>query len=181
MIISLRGTNGSGKSSLVREIMTLYHTEVKIEYRGRRRPVGYVMLPRDFSETRLFVPGHYEIANGGMDTLPSLEYAYDLIRVHALELGSHVLYEGKNMSDGTQNLLDLRDQGLDVAVALIDEPLETCVASVRARGHRIKVETIEKLHRRSHAQMAIFERENVECFTGSRAQTLEQVKRWLKL
>ena len=181
MIISLRGTNGSGKSTIVREIMRMYRAEVKIEYRGRRRPVGYIMLPKDFSETRLFVPGHYEIANGGIDTLPSLDYAYGLIRVHALELGSHVLYEGKNMSDGVNGLVALHEEGLEVAVAWLREPVDLCVRSVRERGHKIKEETIRKLHDKCERQINIFRGYGIEHFVGDRAETLEQVKRWLKL
>lgn len=181
MIISLRGTNGSGKSTIVREIMRGYPRSIKIEYPGRRRPRGYLCQTGKVSDLRsLFVPGHYEIANGGVDTLSSLDEAYDLIERHA-ELGCHVLYEGKNMSDGVGRLLALRRAGYPVAVALIDEPVRKCVAAVRSRGHKIKRETIEKLHRKSHSQMATFQKEKIECFTGPRDQVLEQVRRWLKL
>jgi energy-coupling factor transporter ATP-binding protein EcfA2 len=187
MIISLRGTNGSGKSTLVRTIMAAYKVKTAIRYPGKQRPRGYVCL-RVFNgeevptpSTPLFVPGHYEIDNGGVDTLPDLDTAYELIKTHALELGCDVLYEGKNMSDGAKRLLELRDAGLDVAVACIDIPVGNCVAAVRTRGHKIKVETIEKLHAKCQREMEKFKQEGIECFSGNRVTVLRTVRQWLKI
>jgi len=181
MIISLLGTNGAGKSHLVRRIMSFYPVSRKLEYPGRQKPAGYILTHNNINEKHLYVPGHYEIANGGLDTLPSLPMAYELMRIHALELGCNVLYEGKNFTDKPQNLLDLRDAGLPIAVALIDEPLEDCVKAVRERGHKIQEKTIEALHRKSRRHYYDFQEEKVECFLGSREQVFAKVFRWLNL
>ena len=180
MIISLRGTNGSGKSTIVREIMRLYWNRIEIQYPGRRKPTGYVLRPRQVSGRNLFVPGHYEIANGGVDTLPDLPTAYDLIKKHHL-LGMNVLYEGKNMSDGAAQILLLRDKKFPLSVALIDEPVKKCVAAVRERGHKIKVETIEKLHAKSRRDCDALEKSGVMVFRGNRAAVLRQVRAWLEI
>jgi len=178
MIISLRGTNGSGKSTIVRNIMKLYPHETKIEYPGRRKPIGYVLRLKNRT---LFVPGHYEILNGGIDTIDSLATAYNLIAVHAVELGCDVLYEGKNLSDGPKRLLELQAAGHDVAVAHINLPVEDCISAVRLRGHTIKVETIEKLHIKSQHDLVKFGLAGVPVFSGNREDTLMQVKSWLKI
>jgi hypothetical protein len=178
VIVSLRGTNGSGKSTIVREIMKLYQYRVQIQYPKRLKPLGYVLHPRSDSSP-LFVPGHYEIANGGLDTLDSLDDAYDLILKHHL-LGFHVLYEGKNMSDGATRLAKLYADEHPVAVALIDEPVKICVASVRKRGHKIKVETIEKLHKKSRRVADILQKTGLEVYRGNRAAVFKQVRRWLQ-
>jgi hypothetical protein len=180
MIISIRGTNGSGKSYIVHQILSeCCHIKVEIRYPGREKPTGYICKTR--SGSALFVPGHYEIANGGVDTLPSLDKAYELIKVHALELGCDVLYEGKNMSDGPKRLIELCDFGVDVKVALIDHPVKDCVKSVRARGHKIKVETIEKLARKCAREIEAFNAADVEYHVGSRETTMRKVREWLKL
>ena len=179
MIVSLRGTNGAGKSTIVRNIMALYFNRFQIEYPGRRRPGGYILRPRHVDGTRLFVPGHYEIANGGVDTLPSLDAAYELIRVHAVEFGCDVLYEGKNMSDGPKRLLELSRHGLPVAVGHIHIPVKECVAAVRKRGHTIKKETIERLSVKCVRDAETFATAGVEVFTGDREAVFNQVRKWL--
>lgn len=181
MIISLRGTNGSGKSTIVREVMRLYWNRIEIQYPGRRKPTGYVLRPRQVSGRNLFVPGHYEIANGGVDTLPDLPTAYDLIKKHHL-LGMNVLYEGKNMSDGVTHILGIMQENKPaIHVALIDEPVKKCVAAVRERGHKIKVETIEKLHAKSRRDCDALEKQGVTVFRGNRAAVLRQVREWLEI
>lgn len=180
MIISLRGTNGSGKSTIVRKVMRLYGLVIKIQYPGRQRPYGYVLHSRSTYIKPLFVPGHYEIANGGVDTLKSLDEAYDLILKHH-RMGFHVLYEGKNMSDGATRIAEIYAARHSVAVALIDEPLKKCVAAVRKRGHKIKVETIEKLHKKSRRVADILEKTGLEVYRGDRAAVFQQVRQWLQV
>lgn len=180
MIISLRGTNGSGKSTIVRNVMKLYSHRHQIQYPGRRKPLGYVLHPRSPEVKPLFVPGHYEIANGGVDTLESLDDAYDLITKHH-SMGFNVLYEGKNMSDGATRLAQVYASQHSVSVALIDEPVKKCVDAVRARGHKIKVDTIEKLHKKSRRVADILEKTGVEVYRGNRAAVFQQVRQWLQV
>lgn len=180
MIISLRGTNGSGKSTIVREIMGLYPTAVQMQYPGRRKPGGYLLRSLN-GATPLHVPGHYEIANGGLDTLPSLDLAYQMIEQHHL-LGMHVLYEGKNMSDGAKRVRALHRKYPDqVRVALIDESVRTCLTSVRERGHRIMSETVKRLHAKSRRDVDALEEAGVAVYRGNRAAVLHQVRQWLKI
>ena len=147
MIISLRGTSGSGKSTLVRKITALYATGGVPFFVDGRRKAYYTTWVRDPPTGRaLVVPGHYDIANGGIDTLGSLDEAYDIAR-EADAKGHDVLMEGKNMSDGPPHALNLwKMEGRDVRVVHINEPLSKCIRSVRKRGHSIADETIRKTH-----------------------------------
>jgi len=174
MIISIRGTNGAGKSTLVRNVMRHY-VEVQPDYRvGRRKPVGYLL------DKKLFVIGHYEIANGGIDTLKTLDEAYALAQEYAIK-GYDVLMEGKNLSDTPRRLLALRNL-TKIRVVTLSPALEHCVVSVRKRGHSISEETISKLHSKSRRDHYEFEKLGVICLmTRKRNEAKRQVCEWLNI
>lgn len=146
MIISLRGTSGSGKSHLVRRIVALYSQHRAKFQDGRMKPL-YELHGRNREGRVLVTPGHYEIANGGIDTLSSLDDAYRIAKWGHAQ-GHDVLMEGKNMSDGVKFVDELHTIGTDVRVVVLMTPVEECVASVRARGHRIAATSIEKTARK---------------------------------
>jgi predicted kinase len=182
VIISLRGTNGAGKSTLVRAVVACYAQHADpLTAPGRRKPLGQIWTRTAGPGAGLFVPGHYEIANGGVDTLRDLEEAYDLIRRYATR-GHDVLYEGKNLSDGPTRLLELKREGYDCCAVLLNVPLGTCVSSVRARGHSISEKTIERLWHKSHRDCDALEHEGVPVHAFNfREQALDCVHRLLGL
>jgi predicted kinase len=180
VIISLRGTNGAGKSTLVRAVVARYAQHEDLTTPGRRRPVGRLWR-RQGPGVGLFVLGHYEIANGGVDTLRSLDEAYEMIERYAAQ-GCDVLYEGKNMSDGPARLLQLHARGRDCHAVLLDLPLQRCVASVRARGHSIKESTIARLHAKSRRDCEALGRAGVHVLIhDNRDGALESVLQLLRL
>src|SRR6266576_2151350 len=142
MIISLRGTSGSGKSHLVRQVTNRYERHREWHKLGRVKPY-YVVHGRNPRGRCLVVPGHYEIANGGVDTLKTLDDAYSIAQWAARQ-EFDVLMEGKNMSDGVGHVNGLMCEKFDVRVVHIDEPIEQCVQSVRARGHSISEHSIQR-------------------------------------
>lgn len=146
MIISLRGTSGSGKSTLVRKITALYASGGTPHFVAGRRKAYYTIHARDNPLGRaLVVPGHYEIANGGIDTLDTLDEAYDIAR-RADSDGHDVLMEGKNMSDGPPHALNLYRERRDIRIVHVCETINKCVRSVAKRGHNITISTIERTH-----------------------------------
>lgn len=176
MIISLRGTSGSGKSTLVRHVTARYERRRDVHEHGRKRPM-YSIHGRNPQGRCLVVPGHYEIANGGIDTLHTLEDAYRIARWGALQ-DHDVLMEGKNMSDGPKHVEALMAEGLDVRVVLLDVPLKRCIASVRERGHNIAEASITKTDAKVRRD---FEKFTCTKYKGSREACLAQVKEWLGL
>ncbi len=181
MIISLRGTNGCGKTHLVRQIMGSYDVRREIRKPGRRHPVGYELDSTTTPIRPLLIPGHYEptTPNGGIDTLGSLDEAYDMIWEHC-DLGHHVLYEGKNMSDGVSRLTNMFDPE-QARVVVISHPVEECVAAVRARGHRIKQETIVKIALKTLKDAARFEEMGYSVSRLSREKALDKVREILSV
>jgi ABC-type dipeptide/oligopeptide/nickel transport system ATPase component len=175
MIISLRGTSGSGKSHLARQIMDLYSRHRSVYTEGRMKPL-YDIHGRNESGRCLVTPGHYLIPNGGVDTLPSLDEAYRIARWAAWQ-EHDVLMEGKNMSDGLGHIDLLRGvQKFDVRLVCIDVPLSLAVQSVRKRGHKIAEKSIERTLAKVRRDFDKFEGHK---FMGTREQCRCTIAEWL--
>jgi energy-coupling factor transporter ATP-binding protein EcfA2 len=180
MIVNIRGTNGAGKSTIVRTIMELYPEIKTMQYpkhEGKKVPMGYI-CSRDQGTRNLFIPGHYQIANGGIDTMPSMDYAQKLMLSHH-EFGADVLAEGKNFNDGVQWLVCWYGKKLDVRVVFIDHPVMACIKAVRERGHSIKEETIIRLADKSEKEYRTLLKVGMTCVSLPREEALDQIKHWL--
>lgn len=131
MIINVRGTHGSGKSTLVRQIMRGYEcTPVYME--GRRLPIGYTCLTAD-RDPPLFVLGHYEgDTSGGCDNVPNVRVMYKYIRRYA-KRGFHVLYEGIVAQHGTPHIIAMHQEGFRIRVISLDIPAAKSIRAVRRR------------------------------------------------
>lgn len=128
--INIRGTSGSGKSTLVRRVMDLYPKTEKTYQEKRRQPIC-VKLTRWGEQTGLYVPGHYETACGGCDTVKTVDQVYEMVR-GALDHGWHVLYEGIMVMDDVNRAVTLaRDH--ELVVIGLTTPVEECLAAVRQR------------------------------------------------
>lgn len=135
MIINIKGTSGSGKSTIVRKIMDLYKGQ-KIPYKeaGRRQPIGYVLYRSEaqHSGKPLAVVGHYETACGGCDTINKMDRIYELVR-QAHQNGYDVLFEGLLLSAEFQRTYKLHADELPLLVLGMDIPLDVCIESVNKR------------------------------------------------
>lgn len=180
MIISLRGASGSGKSTLTRRITAMYDSDHEPIYvDGRRR--AYYTVHRRSAGRSLLVPGHYDIANGGMDTLDDLDEIYGMA-LNADSDGHDVLMEGKCMTDGRRHALRLHEQlRSDFRVVHIDLPLRSCVGAVRQRGHHIAEHSIARTREKILRDVGHLRACGVSVFQGNRAECLETVKRYLGL
>lgn len=129
MIVNLRGTSGAGKSTIVRAVMKRYSCEANY-VDGRRRPLFYVGHRPE--EHRLLVPGHYETACGGCDTIRTPDEVYELVRWGALEQGMDVLFEGIMVQDEIRRCAEVSQLHPTLVIGL-DVPIEECLASVQRR------------------------------------------------
>jgi ABC-type dipeptide/oligopeptide/nickel transport system ATPase component len=183
MIINLRGTSGSGKSHCVREIMKMYDTQTEIAYpttgKIRRKPLGLICA-RDEQTRHLFIPGHYRIKNGGIDTVDkkTMPYIYELILEHH-GLGSDVLYEGQYFTDKLDTLSAWHQAGLDVRVVFFNLSPKDCFTSVRQRGHNIRKETIQRLYDKSLREVDRLAKTDMRYIVATREQALKQIREWL--
>lgn len=141
MIVNIRGTGGSGKSTVVRRIMEHYPNRVPINVLGRKQPQAYrcFRVEHDgtagsdpvYSAKPLYVVGHYETACGGGDTIKTPAEVFDLVR-KAAETGDDVLFEGIISQDDTTRTIELA-RTLPLTVLFLNTPLAECLAGIQAR------------------------------------------------
>lgn len=148
MIINISGTSGTGKSTLVRQVMKTYDKCEPFMIEGRKRPMGYVCRSNGIFNS-LFIPGHYETACGGCDTLSMfpnfMDFLYDMIRkAHTRRLheeGQHVMYEGLLVESDVRRAVETHNLGHEMKVIHLDVTLEECFRSIaerRARKGKLK-------------------------------------------
>jgi len=183
VIINIRGTSGSGKSHLVREIMALYGHKSPMMWPERKRPAGYLLHREWWQERgrRLYIAGHYETACGGCDTLPSLNHVYAMVR-EAHSLGHDVLYEGVIVTSDVARVIKIHQEQIPIAVIGLNTPLETCVAGVQSRRDA-RGDEREFNPRNTEAKMVTnvrgmekLQAAGVDARWRSRAQALEDVR-----
>ena len=140
--INIRGTGGSGKSTLVKKVMELYHNRAHITIPGRKRPY-FTALWHDGGGPGLIVPGHYETACGGCDTIKTVDEVYKIVRTATLgsdptvERSHHALSEGiMGMDDVTRAVQlhqDLEKEGGKLVVISLTTPVDECLRRIRQR------------------------------------------------
>ena len=131
MIINIRGTNGSGKSTVVTRVMELYSSKVYLFVEGRKRPEGYQLNDPSAQRPTLYVPGHYEIACGGCDTLKTVDQVYELVN-SANDRGDDVVYEGIMVADDVTRAVALSKKAT-LHVILLTTPIVECLAAIQSR------------------------------------------------
>jgi energy-coupling factor transporter ATP-binding protein EcfA2 len=129
MIINIRGTSGSGKSTIVKKLMALYNTREPQMLNGRRHPISYhCELPNHV----LVAIGHYESNSGGCDSLPDLDTAFNLIKVaYACKMDS--VFEGVMVSGEYKRCLELYKSGYPIHVIRLTTPLQVCLDAIQQR------------------------------------------------
>jgi hypothetical protein len=146
MILNIRGTSGTGKSTIARQLMACYEPN-PLRYRryGRKQPLGYRYAAKDRTLQRdLAVVGHYETDCGGADTIPDYDDLVSLVRQGAIG-GMDVLFEGLLFSGDVKRTVALHEWTLEVgeelAIVAIQLDLHICVDSVNQR-RREKAERV---------------------------------------
>ena len=135
MIVQVRGTSGTGKTTLIRQVMALYHgPTIRYKRKGRKQPLGYCLHPGKDQPGRrpLGIVGHYETACGGCDTIKTLDEVFELVR-QCYANGWDVLFEGLLLSAGFNRTAALYDDGFPLIVIGMDVPIEVCLESVNQR------------------------------------------------
>ena len=134
-IVSIRGTHGSGKSTIVRKILDKYPHRPLLHNPTDKRPYGYEVTLSPLK--RLFVVGPYHTACGGCDAVQP--YADIWPMVHAAHAaGMHVLFEGALVSSSYGSIghtMNAKQEGgsADCTFAFLDTPLSTCLDRIKER------------------------------------------------
>ena len=142
-IVNLRGTNGSGKSTVARALLSWGpHTGIDLAPyttpKGAPRVVkGYHVLEHD-----LIVVGPYTTDCGGCDAIKTQALVKQSIKIAASQ-ARHVFFEGVIVSTLFSGYLELAQQlrteglsraGRDFIWAYLDTPLNECLARIQKRN-----------------------------------------------
>lgn len=129
-IMTLRGTSGSGKSTVAFTLLKKFPHEKILDEKGKI--LGYRVDAG--LKKPIYLVGKYETACGGTDAINTQKESADrAIRWH--EAGGHVIMEGLLLSGGGPKAeVTVRTTATgDYVHAFLDTPLETCLDRVRAR------------------------------------------------
>ena len=134
MIISIRGTNGSGKSTIIRTLLKEHKHKPIYGVLGPRMPEAYeVKVPR--SKAPVYVLGPYVTSSGGCDSVQPYELIIELIEKYGAK--GHVVFEGVIVTSvyGRVGIL-LEKWGMSAVFMFLDTTLETCLERIEARRGR---------------------------------------------
>ena len=133
VIVNPRGTNGAGKTELVRRLLRGLVLE-PIFRPGRHLPIAYRATTADGTNPFIVI-GHYERTCGGCDTVPLRDGGLDeivrLADLHA-STGTPVLLEGALLSEETTRTTELATRH-DLHVLHLSTPIDLCVRRLLTR------------------------------------------------
>lgn len=179
MIINVRGTSGTGKSTLIRRVMDCYPTKTRVMAEARKQPIGYICSGPGLKS--LGVIGHYETPCGGCDTIAEMDRIFDLVR-KTDDAGMNVLFEGLLISADVNRTAALHEEGRHMLVVALSTPIDVCIESVNARrrarnpdlGPVKEKNTISKF-RGVQKSMDRLHQQSVPASWGTRDGALEQI------
>lgn len=131
-IVSLRGTSGSGKSTVAFTMLKNFPSD-KIVGEGNKT-LGYKLDASSYGVSNpIYILGKYETACGGCDGIPTQQMAAD--RAIEFNKDGHVLMEGLLASAaGPAGCMTISIQATGNAVfAILDTPVDVCIERVKQR------------------------------------------------
>jgi hypothetical protein len=131
VIISLRGAIASGKTTVIRSLMSEYHACPLFGLFGRARPEAY-WLPF-LTDNGAFVLGPYGRTNcGGCDSVGSIDDVLSLLDKYAQR--GHVIFEGLLISSMYGSVGEFLERyGKDAIVAFLTTSEQRCRAQLKKR------------------------------------------------
>lgn len=132
MLLSIRSTNGGGKSTIVRGLLKAAMRKSAIYgVLGPRTPEGYELQISGVRKP-VYVLGGYEIPSGGCDLIQPYDLILDLLRKYAAK--GHVVFEGVLVSSSYGRVGTLMEEwGQEAVMGFLDTSLEQCIRNVEGR------------------------------------------------
>jgi gluconate kinase len=141
MIIQIRGTSGSGKSTAMRQVMSSIGSWEKEYVAKRKQPLYYRST---YVGKSVIVLGHYESPCGGCDTIGSAKAVYELLQTIQADV---ILCEGLLLSEDVKWSSQLKD----LVVMFLTTTPETCIEQIKQRrasvGNEKELNTSNTLNR----------------------------------
>lgn len=132
MILNLRGTHGSGKSTAVMSLIKKFgSTRLSPIPATSKRPEAYALIVSGLKRP-VFVIGPYTSQCGGCDAIQPYARIWPLVVEYAKR--GHVVFEGALVSCSLGSIGEaMVKRKKDCVVAYLDTPLEVCVERIVAR------------------------------------------------
>lgn len=131
LVIQVRGTSGSGKSTVIRQVVDEIEPLEEWEANfitDRKQPLYY---RNALNDRGIYLLGHYESQCGGCDNVGSAAKVFKLIKSvqeHSDSRGT-ILCEGLLLSEDTK----WSQQIQNLHVVYLNTPIETCIKQIKAR------------------------------------------------
>lgn len=135
MIVTIRGTSGSGKSTIVQTVMKDYScAPFYLSESTRKTPFGYDCNHIGEMRRPLWIVGNYETQCGGADLIRDQDSVIASISQQAAA-GYHVLYEGVIAQSWSRERLRklIDDSGTELLIVVLTTPLDECIEAVKQR------------------------------------------------
>lgn len=176
LIIQIRGTGGSGKTTVMKQVMDLlgeWEWE-PVMVAGRKKPLYY-------RQRNLIVLGHYEAACGGCDTIGSAAQVYALIKT--LPKSTIIICEGLLLSEDTKWSSQVEHE---LRIVYLTTPIEQCLSQIE--GRRAAVGNEKPLNpKNTTKRVDVIERSRVKlteqgilCRRASSTQAASIIIGWVK-
>lgn len=175
-IYQIRGTSGSGKTTVMRNFMKPNRWE-QVHSPGRKKPLMC------YNENDLIVLGDYESLYGGCDTIGSAKAVYELIQ--KLAVGSYngkeraIVCEGLLLSEDTKWALQLRNEGHELKILFLTTLPQECLNRIKSRrakaGNEKPLNPNNTLNRLNAIERAYQKLSNQENITVRRCQSKHAV------
>lgn len=136
MIVNIRGTSGSGKTTAVRNVLNSGGAKTTVRERNSRVVIGYI-LERRFSRPT-FIMGPYEgTGSGGCDSFRDLSKVFSEVQ-YWHDHGFHIIFEGLLISRSKGRMIDLWNAigPSNLHLLHLQTSLEDCLEGIRQRRMR---------------------------------------------
>jgi hypothetical protein len=177
LVVQVRGTSGSGKTWVMKQIMASLGY-----WQPVMSPCGRFPL-YNLSESKVAVIGVYGEVNRGCDRLGSAHTIYDLTRSLLEDQAEVVLAEGLLLSNDVKWTAQLRD--FDLRVLFLSTPLDVCLRQLESRreqsGNSRPLNPMVTSNRVRHIQSARTRLQDmgVWCPMVSPGQAVRVILEWL--
>jgi hypothetical protein len=144
MVINIRGTNASGKSTIARQLLTDFTATKIFGVLGPKHPEAYTLsVPGVRQPVFILGPYPHRGNTGGCDRIQP--YDLILLLLDKYSPRGHVFFEGSLISDNYGRVGDwLQARGRDAVVLFLDTPLDVCLERLRARTAHAGVKHVAK-------------------------------------
>jgi len=125
MIICIMGTSGSGKSTIVHELLEKYPS-APVKSKGKT-----IAHKIDFPGKPVYAIGRYETQCGGCDGIPTQDEVCRRVKYYAKK--GHVIFEGLLVSSCFGRYATLLPKLGQHKILFLSTPLRTCISRVKKR------------------------------------------------